>query len=376
MKKKPREDSVAHERIRDALFYWKGELLSTEQLDETLIERIVHDGYRALGRRKVPARIVHVGSPLKAVLMHAWLKELRELPRPRDARFSVGSSVGELAGADDHFERVESIARSLGTEMTADLMLLVRKAAGMSPGAMRWRDHADYGSIEQSIASVYQPIQAGIMQSVKSSAVSRCARASAMLYRNHNQRLSALSELNTVRDSPTVSALRALGRIASTSFLWGNLAIVHARPTSIVTDELGRLHCASGPAMVYPDGWSIAAWHGTVVPLEWITAPKSVDPTLALTLRNAEQARALVEIIGWLPLIERLDPTVIDEDPNPEIGTLLAVPLPNDPEARFLKFRCGTGRTFVRPVSPDVSTAQEAQNWMWQLDDYAPEVRT
>jgi hypothetical protein len=41
------------------------------------------------------------------------------------------------------------------------------------------------------------------------------------------------------------------------------------RPEMLNTDEQGRLHCATGPALRYPDGWEVYAWKGAPVP-EWI----------------------------------------------------------------------------------------------------------
>src|SRR5262245_13211521 len=38
------------------------------------------------------------------------------------------------------------------------------------------------------------------------------------------------------------------------------------RPICLRTDARGRLHCSDGPALRYPDGWSVYAWKGVEVP--------------------------------------------------------------------------------------------------------------
>ena len=48
------------------------------------------------------------------------------------------------------------------------------------------------------------------------------------------------------------------------------------------------------------------------------------------------------------------------------------------PASRFLRVRCGTGRSFVLPVPREVHTARQANAWTYGLSEseYAPEVRT
>ena len=73
-----------------------------------------------------------------------------------------------------------------------------------------------------------------------------------------------------------------------------------------------------------------------------------------------------------------MDLKVIDEDGDPEIGTLLEADIPDSGKERFLKVRCVTGREVVLPVPPHVNTALETNAWAWDMEDYEyrPEVRT
>lgn len=155
------------------------------------------------------------------------------------------------------------------------------------------------------------------------------------------------------------------------------------RKSVLKRDNEGRLHCENGPAIGWED-WGLYFWHGTNVPAEWIEDTKNVDPRLVFTHEDAEKRRCLAEIIGWTTVLELLDTTTIDEDPDPEVGKLLETTLPeSDTPDRFLVVKCGTGRTFAMPVPPDVKTAAEAQVWMLGFDagdiDFGllkPEVRT
>jgi len=150
-------------------------------------------------------------------------------------------------------------------------------------------------------------------------------------------------------------------------------------PEAYRDDQL-RIHRQDGPAIVWGDEIVQYWWHGTRVEEDWIMKPESVNPTLCLTEENIERRRALCEIIGWEKVITQLDAKVVDENDDPEIGTLLEVDLPDSGRERFLKVRCGTGRTFVLPVPPNMSSALEANAWTYNFDaditKFRPEVRT
>jgi hypothetical protein len=171
-------------------------------------------------------------------------------------------------------------------------------------------------------------------------------------------------------------------RLASESGCWWyparGYAILCARPSKIYLDADGRLHCDTGLAIEWPDGWGVAAWHGTRVPREWIEDRASLTAQTALTWPNIEQRRAAAEILGWPAILAQLSPSVIDED-VPEIGTLLRVDLPDAPGSQFLRVRCGTGRDFVLPIPSTIKTALEANSWTFdvpQIDIKSLEVRT
>jgi len=47
-------------------------------------------------------------------------------------------------------------------------------------------------------------------------------------------------------------------------------------PDVLSADRYGRLHCGDGPAVRYPDGWSLYAWKGTPLPAWMIAQPKKI----------------------------------------------------------------------------------------------------
>ena len=151
------------------------------------------------------------------------------------------------------------------------------------------------------------------------------------------------------------------------------------RPRIINFDDEDRLHNEHDWAVGFRDGWGIAMWHGTRIPDEWISDPNQPTVQDAISHENAELRRCAAEMLGWDKVLTELKARVIHEDPDPNIGTLLEVDLPEIGTERFLRVLCGTNRQFAMPVPPDIQTAMQAQAWMVGLDEsdfVIPEVRT
>ena len=155
-----------------------------------------------------------------------------------------------------------------------------------------------------------------------------------------------------------------------------NILAISDRPEWIKRDEQGRLHSETGHAIHYRDGWGLSSWHGVTIPDDWLQG-KLPTPKDLLTWKNVEQRRAGCELVGWHQILDSLNARLIDRSPNPEIGTLYEVDLPDAPKERFIRVKCGTGREFAINVDPSCKTALEAQAWMFSDDDFIePEVRT
>lgn len=183
--------------------------------------------------------------------------------------------------------------------------------------------------------------------------------------------LAHLLTLGEAIGDDTAKPLEPLADLARAGCGWWwafeELAILTEPHSVLRRDTEHRLHAEDGPAVAYPDGWSLYYWHGVSVPREWIEDKENLDPQTAISWENIEQRRAAVEIIGWEKILNAFDTRVINEDPDPEIGTLLECDLPDAPKSRFLKVQCGTGRTFVLPVEPHLQTALEANAWTYNL---------
>ena len=140
------------------------------------------------------------------------------------------------------------------------------------------------------------------------------------------------------------------------------------RPRVISRDDRGRLHSETGKAIEFRDGWGISAWHGTVVPDEWISNRGNLgaEDRIDRSERRTPTRRCRDDRVAPHP--RTLPNRTIDADPDPQIGTLIAVDLPDAPDSRFLRVRCATGRDFALPVPREVTTALAANAWTYGIE--------
>lgn len=145
--------------------------------------------------------------------------------------------------------------------------------------------------------------------------------------------------------------------------------------------QTGLPHNLVGPAIAYPDGWSLYIVRGVSVPRGWVEQRESLDVRLALEHPNVEERAAAAELIGWDRVLRELKSRVVDveRDPNYDYGKLLEVDLPDEPGQKFLQVLCATGRTMVLRVPPEMTSARQANAWsngFDRVEDFRPEGRT
>jgi len=182
-----------------------------------------------------------------------------------------------------------------------------------------------------------------------------------------------------VEQTKKLDGLWLLAQSAGWALPHKNICWVSERHCILERDERGRLHSLTGPAVAYPDGWAIYAFHGVRVPSHWIERADTLTASDVFKEQNAEVRRAGCEIIGWDRVLAGIDAKLIDADGDEFIGTLYRGTIPGAKECGFLKVKCGTGRDFVIPVAPGLQSAIEAQAWIagQPLKDWMkPEVRT
>ena len=172
-----------------------------------------------------------------------------------------------------------------------------------------------------------------------------------------------------------------LVRSVFTCWLLNDLVVVCPLPELHSTDPAGRLHNESGPALRWSDGWSVFAWHGTVVPSgliehSWSSGAIAHHP-------NAEVRRCAIERMGWDSYIGeagllRVGAPVQDPGNPGQMLELYDVPggLLGERSARVLLCtnasleRDGTRRRYALYVPPLIHDPISAIAWTFGIDPH------
>ncbi|MFJ9780842.1 DUF6745 domain-containing protein [Amycolatopsis sp. NPDC101161] len=159
------------------------------------------------------------------------------------------------------------------------------------------------------------------------------------------------------------------------------VCVVAERPlvvhTERVDDDYGevRLHHANGPAMAFPDGWTVHAWHGTRVP-SWVIEAPSAE--LIVAELNVEVRRCAIERVGWPAFIadaglELLGRAADPGNPGCELRLYDGPTQPWHAPARLLLVvngsveRDGTRRHYGLRVPAEIDHPLDAAGWTYGL---------
>ncbi len=158
------------------------------------------------------------------------------------------------------------------------------------------------------------------------------------------------------------------------------------RPLKQSVDELGRLHCEDGPAIVCRDGWLVYAIHNIRVPADIVEHPELITAEQIKAEKNAEIRRVMMQRFGFDRYVKEIGAVLKNTD---EVGKLWRV----EDEAPFHIAEVinstpepdGSTKIYFIPVPDDndmtrkrMKTCREAVAWSFGLQEseYRPQVQT
>ena len=156
---------------------------------------------------------------------------------------------------------------------------------------------------------------------------------------------------------------------------------ISERHNLLKRDAQGRLHCESGPALSYPDGFSIWAIHGVRVAQYVIEEPQKITLRDIASESNAEVRRVKIDRFGQSRYLLESGAKEIHHD---DFGTLYRADVPNDEPIVMVKVvnstpePDGSYKDYFLRVPPDMERARQAIAWTFekQEHEYAPCIET
>lgn len=174
--------------------------------------------------------------------------------------------------------------------------------------------------------------------------------------------------------------LAGLARTSAAAGWWWpfeRVVVICERPVGVHRDEAGRLHRSDGPALAWPDGFALHAWHGMPVPADLIARLADVRIDDLHAEPNLELRRVLLEGYGFERYLREAGATRLQQD---AAGTLWHARVPGDEPLVMVEVvnatpePDGTRRVYWLRVPPGTRTAREGVAWTFGLpaDRYRP----
>jgi hypothetical protein len=182
-------------------------------------------------------------------------------------------------------------------------------------------------------------------------------------------------------DVSTLAPNFDLAKSCGWSVLFWDWAFVSARPECVRRDGQGRLHCETGAAIRYPDGFSVFAIHGVRVPEKVVVSPKSITIPEIESEGNAEVRRVMIQRYG----MERyLMDSQAEEVHRDDFGVLYRKKIPGDESLMMVKVvnttpePDGSFKDYFLRVPPTMARARQAVAWTFgkEENNYAPVLQT
>jgi hypothetical protein len=233
---------------------WVEQGLSTAPADRSRVEAGIRACYTFAGL-PAPEAVLWVPSPLAGVL---------EQPRPGPYPMPWSPLAEELTltGSGAGLLAADAPPEDVALTVDEELLSALQAAVGDSVGAELWFE----------IWSAVDSYVGWMVDEQVSSAIEKLVGA------NHWQNRfggswwcafqawsSFLREVCGLSLPPElVRRAEAFADAQSAGWWWPHrrFAVVCERPTWVSRDEHGQLHCATGPAISWSDGWALWFWHG------------------------------------------------------------------------------------------------------------------
>ena len=328
---------------------------STQPIDQAAAREAIAAMYAAIGEER-PA-VLFFSSPLMVVLAFAALRSLRAANTRSSRRPAEHTSAdGSL---DALWTQLETQLRTqLGTQLRTQLETQLRTQLRTQLETQLWtqlRTQLETQLETQLRTQLETDVREGTYWNYLA-ADHWCAWK---VFYDFCRRIGVKY---TGDQSATLDLWIAEARTCHWWWPYKGLVLASERPTTLHVNERGELHCETGLALGYADGWGVYALNGVRVPDWLVTTPaRDLDPRTILKADNAEVRREIVRKVGIERVCDALDAKVIDAVGDYE---LLELDLQDGRRRPYLKMRNPSIGVFhIEGVHPRVKTVRQALNW-------------
>lgn len=342
------------DRFPEFVEKWTKIGLSTDPADRKRAEAGILKAYRLAGLPN-PQKIIWTTSPL----VNGTIAILK---KGASVRTSVWASVRDSIWA--------IVGDNVGDSVGASVWAIVRENVRDSVWDNVWDNVG-----ASVVASVWDSVGASVGDSVRASvgnSVYGSHEAGWLSFYNYFDEVCGLR-----KETAKLDGLIEISKSANWLLPYQDICFISERHNILHLDEHGRLHNETGPALAYPDGFSIFAVHGVRVSSEIIEQPHAITVKAIENQNNVEIRRVMIERYGIARFLLDSGAKKIHNDPY---GTLYRKEIPDDEPLVMVQVQNstpepdGSFKSYFLRVPPEMQTAKQAVAWTFEQnpEEYQP----
>ncbi len=180
--------------------------------------------------------------------------------------------------------------------------------------------------------------------------------------------------------------LQGLWRAAKAAGWWlphEHICWVSERHSACLLED-GVIHCETGPAVAYPDGFAVWAIGGVRVDEQIVMRPETQTLEQLRSEQNEEVKRVRIDRYGWDKYLVETGAKVLDTQHHDWMESLMRT---SDGMNVLCTYDPSTGRPYALEVDPSCETCEQAQRYLMapetaldgvgvQLNSVYPVIRT
>jgi hypothetical protein len=174
-----------------------------------------------------------------------------------------------------------------------------------------------------------------------------------------------LRQIHAKDEAQKLSWWMILGRSCGWWQPFKGVVIACERPSVVLVNDAGRLHCDDGPAYLCRDTWPLWSIGGVFVDEQIVMRPKSQTVEQIREEKSEEIKRIRIERFGWQQYLSATHATVVDRRRNDVEATKEALMRTPDGMTVLVCHCPSTARVYALEVDPKCQTAEQAQNYLW-----------
>lgn len=169
-----------------------------------------------------------------------------------------------------------------------------------------------------------------------------------------------INETSVVLDEKIVNLIE-LAKICGWWYPYKDVVIIQKRP-SLINFEDGLVQSTTGPAIQFPDGYSVYIIDGIRLDEQIVMRPETLTIHQINSEQDQDKRSIMIDRFGWPRFLQKSNANCIDKRYNY---------IENTKEALFvldngnrLVVTCPTGRVFALGVPTSIATCEDAQSWL------------